>query len=198
LNVPTAVQGGGPNNSVESCTAACFASGYPLAGVEYSAECCTCYLSPHFSVLAHSPSSLKIAVLPSLMAGLRRLRVIATWPATETALRPVVAPTALTCTTTLAPTFRRLGMAAAAAAAVLPGRQFSLSFLVSRRDGRTMLVGCRLPLYMRDVQNFSKNGKYPGTMPTDASYRPSFRIAKRSLRRTAFLRAHPKTLRLPV
>jgi len=163
--------------------------------MEYSDECCTCYLSPHFSVLAHSTSSLKTAVLPSQMAGLRRLRVIATWPAAETALRPVVAPTALTCTTTPATTFRRLG---AEAEVVLPGRRFSLSFLVSRRDGRTTLVGCRFPLYTRDVQNFSQNGKYSGTMPSDASYKPSFRITKRSLCRTALLRARPKTLRLPV
>ena len=40
LSVGTAVSGGASNNSVESCTAACFASGYPLAGVEYSDECC--------------------------------------------------------------------------------------------------------------------------------------------------------------
>jgi hypothetical protein len=41
LSVGTAVSGGTSNNSVESCTAACFASGYPLAGVEFSDECCT-------------------------------------------------------------------------------------------------------------------------------------------------------------
>ena len=41
LTVGTTVTGGSTKNSVESCTAACFASGYPLAGVEYSDECCT-------------------------------------------------------------------------------------------------------------------------------------------------------------
>jgi hypothetical protein len=41
LSVGTAPIGGAANNSVESCTAACFAAGYPLAGVEYSGECCT-------------------------------------------------------------------------------------------------------------------------------------------------------------
>ena len=41
LSVPTAPIGGASNNSVESCTDACFAAGYTLAGVEYSAECCT-------------------------------------------------------------------------------------------------------------------------------------------------------------
>jgi len=43
LAVPTAPIGGAANNSVESCTAACFASGYPLAGMEYSGECCMYY-----------------------------------------------------------------------------------------------------------------------------------------------------------
>ncbi|KAH9987623.1 copper radical oxidase [Russula compacta] len=39
LTVPTAVVGGASNNSVQSCADACFSSGYPLAGVEYSDEC---------------------------------------------------------------------------------------------------------------------------------------------------------------
>ncbi|KAI9457229.1 copper radical oxidase [Lactarius psammicola] len=39
LSVGKAVTGGASNNSAESCTAACFASGYPLAGMEYSQEC---------------------------------------------------------------------------------------------------------------------------------------------------------------
>ncbi|KAI9438941.1 copper radical oxidase [Lactarius indigo] len=39
LSVGTAVTGGASNNSVESCTAACFAKGYGFAGVEYSQEC---------------------------------------------------------------------------------------------------------------------------------------------------------------
>ncbi|KAH9958446.1 copper radical oxidase [Russula dissimulans] len=39
LTVRTGVQGGASNNSVQSCADVCFASGYPLAGVEYSREC---------------------------------------------------------------------------------------------------------------------------------------------------------------
>ncbi|KAI0294118.1 galactose oxidase [Multifurca ochricompacta] len=39
LGVPTAVRGGASNNSIQSCTDACFSSGYPLAGAEYAAEC---------------------------------------------------------------------------------------------------------------------------------------------------------------
>ncbi|KAH9172526.1 copper radical oxidase [Lactarius sanguifluus] len=39
LSVGTAVTGGASQNSVESCTAACFALGYGFAGVEYSQEC---------------------------------------------------------------------------------------------------------------------------------------------------------------
>lgn len=49
LTVPKAVLGGASNNSVQSCTDTCFSSGYPLAGVEYSHECCTYYLSPLFA-----------------------------------------------------------------------------------------------------------------------------------------------------
>ncbi|KAI0287168.1 copper radical oxidase [Russula brevipes] len=41
LTAATTVQGGASNNSVQSCTDVCFSSGYPLAGVEYSQECCT-------------------------------------------------------------------------------------------------------------------------------------------------------------
>jgi hypothetical protein len=54
LTVPIAVPGGASNNSVQSCTDTCFSSGYPLAGVEYSHECCTYYLSPLFVALVHS------------------------------------------------------------------------------------------------------------------------------------------------
>jgi hypothetical protein len=43
-----AVQGGASNNSVQSCTAACSASHYSLAGMEYSDECCTYSVAPHF------------------------------------------------------------------------------------------------------------------------------------------------------
>lgn len=48
LSVPTAPIGGATNNSVESCTTACAAGGYSLAGVEYSDECCMCHQSPQF------------------------------------------------------------------------------------------------------------------------------------------------------
>ena len=61
-----------------------------------------------------------------------------------------------------------------------------------------MPVGCRFPLHMRDVQNLAQNKKYPGTMPTAASYKLSSRITKRLLWKAALLRAHPKALRLPV
>ena len=46
ISVGTTPVGGAANNSVESCTAACFAAGYPIAGVEYSDECCTSAYSP--------------------------------------------------------------------------------------------------------------------------------------------------------
>src|SRR5712691_6713148 len=86
LTVPTAPIGGAANDSAESCTAACFASGYPLAGTEYSRECCTYYPLPQqFSELVRLPFSYKTAALPSLMAELRHLLVIAPWPAAETA-----------------------------------------------------------------------------------------------------------------
>jgi len=39
LTFGTPPVGGASNNSVESCTAACFTAGYSLAGVEYSDEC---------------------------------------------------------------------------------------------------------------------------------------------------------------
>ncbi|KAF8263422.1 copper radical oxidase [Lactarius quietus] len=39
LSVGTTPIGGASNNSVESCTGACFAAGYHLAGVEYADEC---------------------------------------------------------------------------------------------------------------------------------------------------------------
>ncbi|KAH9979503.1 copper radical oxidase [Lactifluus volemus] len=39
LSVPTTPVGGASNNSVQSCADACFALGYPLAGVEYADEC---------------------------------------------------------------------------------------------------------------------------------------------------------------
>ena len=40
LTVGTNPVGGAANNSAESCTAACLAAGYHLAGTEYSDECC--------------------------------------------------------------------------------------------------------------------------------------------------------------
>ena len=51
LSVGTAPVGGAGSNSVETCTAACAAAGYPLAGVEYSAECCMLIYS-FFSTLS--------------------------------------------------------------------------------------------------------------------------------------------------
>ncbi|KAI0058608.1 copper radical oxidase [Artomyces pyxidatus] len=39
LGVPTNVAGGSTNNSVQTCTDACFASGYSLSGMEFADEC---------------------------------------------------------------------------------------------------------------------------------------------------------------
>jgi hypothetical protein len=94
LTVGTTPVGGASNNSVESCTAACFAGGYTLAGVEYSDECCTYYPSPSLPSVAHSLGFLKIVVPPSLMAVLQHLPVIALCPAVGLVPRLVVAPTA--------------------------------------------------------------------------------------------------------
>ncbi len=41
----TLVKGGPEMNTVESCVGACNAAGYPLAGVEFANECCTCFAS---------------------------------------------------------------------------------------------------------------------------------------------------------
>jgi len=46
LTVGTNPVGGPANNSAESCTAACLAAGFHLAGMEYSAECCMYYPLP--------------------------------------------------------------------------------------------------------------------------------------------------------
>jgi hypothetical protein len=54
LTFGTPPVGGASNNSVESCTAACSAAGYSLAGVEYSDECCTYCPSTQDSVFVHS------------------------------------------------------------------------------------------------------------------------------------------------
>ncbi len=45
LTVRTIAIGGVSNNSVESCIGACEGAGYPLAGVEFANECCTCFTS---------------------------------------------------------------------------------------------------------------------------------------------------------
>jgi hypothetical protein len=95
LSVSATVLGGASNNSVESCTEACFASGYPLAGVEYSNQCCMYYLSPRF---VRSPRFLKSAVPPSRMAPLQHLPVIAPWSALEIAPSFAVAEAVLACT----------------------------------------------------------------------------------------------------
>ena len=55
LSVGTTPIGGSTNNSIESCTAACFAAGYPLAGVEYSDECC---MLIHWDIEVDLPSDL--------------------------------------------------------------------------------------------------------------------------------------------
>ena len=46
LTAGTNPVGGATNNSAESCTAACLAAGYHLAGMEYSDECCMYSPSP--------------------------------------------------------------------------------------------------------------------------------------------------------
>jgi len=147
LTVPKAVLGGASNNSVQSCTDTCFSSGYPLAGVEYSHECCTYYLSPLIAALVHSAWFPKTAVPPSPMTALRRPQVIALWSALEIAPSFVVVQTALMRTTIPVPTFR-LGIEAATM-----GRQFSPSFPISKWDGHTTPAGCKLPLLACIMQN---------------------------------------------
>jgi hypothetical protein len=147
LTVPNAVLGGASNNSVQSCTDTCFSSGYPLAGVEYSHECCTYYLSSLFAALVHSACFPKTAVPPSPMAALRQSQVIALWSALEITPSFVVVQTALTCTTIPVPTFR-LGIEAATM-----GRQFSPSCPISKWDGHITPAGCKLPLSAYLMQN---------------------------------------------
>jgi hypothetical protein len=76
LSAKTTPVGGASNNSVQSCTAACFSAGYPLAGMEYSNECCTCHLSPQSQRLSVHNASKTVAP-PSLTAALRHLRATA-------------------------------------------------------------------------------------------------------------------------
>ena len=85
--------------------------------------------------------------LRSLMAELRYLLVIVTWPAAEKVPRPVVALTPLTCTTSLAPAFLRLE--AVAVAAVAATGQSLLFFLGSQQDGAITPAGCKFffPLF---------------------------------------------------
>jgi hypothetical protein len=147
LTVPKAVLGGASNNSVQSCTDTCFSSGYPLAGAEYSHECCTYYLSPLFAALVHSACFPKTAVPPSPMAALRQPQVIAPCSALEIAPSSAEVQIALMCTTIPVPTFR-LGIEAATM-----GRQFSPSFPISKRDGHTTPAGCKLPLLACLMQN---------------------------------------------
>jgi hypothetical protein len=54
LTFGTPPVGGPSNNSVETCTAACLAAGYSLAGMEYSDECCTHYPSAQASTFVRS------------------------------------------------------------------------------------------------------------------------------------------------
>jgi hypothetical protein len=147
LTVPKAVLGGASNNSVQSCTDTCFSSGYPFAGAEYSHECCTYYLSSLFAALVHSACFPKTAVPPSPMAALRQPQMNAPWSALEIAPSFVEVQTALMCTTIPVPTFR-LGIEAATM-----GRQFSPSFPISKWDGHTTPVGCKLPLLACLMQN---------------------------------------------
>ena len=82
LSVGTTVNGGSTNNSVESCTAACFASGFPLAGVEYSDECCTLiYFDFLRGFYLIGPFSLKTALMLSVAMAHRRQPPTATWSA---------------------------------------------------------------------------------------------------------------------
>jgi len=152
LGVRTTPLGGASNNSVQSCTDACFASGYPLAGVEYSDECCTYHLSPRCLALFPSHYISKIVAPPLLTAALRLLRAIAPWSAAETAPRSVVAQAGSPCTITPAPTFRRLALRPRMVAAGEVGPRFCPSFPVWRLDGRTTLAGCRFSLDARDVE----------------------------------------------
>jgi len=153
LTVPKAVLGGASNNSVQSCTDTCFSSGYPLAGAEYSHECCTYYLSSLFVALVHSAWFLKTAIPTSLMAALRQPQMIAPWSALEIAPSSVVVQTDLMCTTIPVPTFP-LGIEAATM-----GRQFSPSLPISKWDGHTTPAGCKLPVLYAQCKIFDKTGK---------------------------------------
>jgi len=81
------------------------------------------------------------------MAELRHLLVIVTWHAAETAPRPVVALTVLTCTTSLAVALLRLeAVTVAVAVVVVVAEQSSPSFLGSQLDGDTTPAGCEFLL----------------------------------------------------
>ena len=145
LTFGTAVNGGTANTSVQSCTDACFSSGYPLAGVEYSQECCTYYISLHFVAPVHSFCFLKTVVRASLMGVLRHLRVIALWFAPETAPSSVVAQIASICTTTREPTFLLILGVEVVAVVAVACLQFRPSLPISHLVGHTTLAGCKFP-----------------------------------------------------
>ena len=81
------------------------------------------------------------------MAELRHLLVIVPWHAAETAPRPVVALTVLTCTTSLAQAFLRLEVVAVVVAVVAAAAgQSSRSLLGFQLDGGTTPAGCEFSL----------------------------------------------------
>jgi len=84
------------------------------------------------------------------MAELRHLLVIVPWHAAETAPRPVVALTVLTCTTSLAQAFLRLEVVVVVVAVVAvvaaAAGQSSRSLLGFQLDGGTTPAGCEFSL----------------------------------------------------
>jgi len=81
------------------------------------------------------------------MAELRHLLVIVPWHAAETAPRPVVALTVLTCTTSLAQAFLRLEVVVVVVAVVAAAAgQSSRSLLGFQLDGGTTPAGCEFSL----------------------------------------------------
>ena len=146
LSIGTTPVGGAASNSVESCTAACSAAGYPLAGVEYSDECCMLIYSFFWSFLPLIGFFVKTAVpLSAAMAPLHQ-QLTATWFALGVALSSVVDLSASTFTTILV----LLRPAAAAAEVVVV--EVEVGPLIFRRAGHTTLAGCTfLPILGRSI-----------------------------------------------
>ena len=78
LSQGTTPIGGAANNSVESCTQACFNAGFTLAGVEYSDECCALTFPLLKCFYLIGPFPVKTAQIPSVALAFLRLQATAT------------------------------------------------------------------------------------------------------------------------